>query len=89
MFFEILINLCLKIFRPPFSKGGAGRGRVALVARRNERNSFHAVFGSFCGNFAKKNGVSQINVSHEILCEKTVSVLFEQGAAKRTKNSER
>jgi hypothetical protein len=46
----------MKSFDQTFSKVCAGRGREALVARRNERNSPIAVFGSFCGNFAKKNG---------------------------------
>ena len=48
----------MKSFDQTFSKVCAGQGRAALVARRNERNSLHAVFGSFCGNFAKKNGNS-------------------------------
>ena len=52
----------LESFRPPFSKGGAGRGREALVARRNERNELTAVFGSFCGCSVKKNGENSLNV---------------------------
>jgi len=48
----------MKVFPSLFSKSDRpSKGAQPLVARRNGRNFIHAVFGSFCGNFAKKNGV--------------------------------
>ena len=52
----------MKSFDQTFSKVCAGRGREALVARRNGRN-FLGVFGSFCARGVKKNGANFLNVT--------------------------
>jgi hypothetical protein len=44
----------MKSFRPPFSKGGAGRGRAALVAPAGAKLSYRRFLVLFCGFLLKK-----------------------------------
>ena len=45
-----------KVFDRPFFQKGRGDLGQRPESRPQARNSKNAVFGSFCGNFAKKNG---------------------------------
>jgi hypothetical protein len=59
----------MKSFDQTFSKVCAGRGRAALVARRNERNSLYGIslVLSLCLLAQRKHGESYLNVKNELL----------------------
>ena len=56
----------MKSFDQTFSKVCAGRGREALVARRNERNALGVFWFFFAPTCTKKNGENYLNVKKEV-----------------------
>ena len=81
-----------KVFDRPFFKKVVGSwGRALSRLRRGETPKTPCHFAQrnmffFAAAPSKKNGKNQFNVSHEMLCEQILSVLFGKIAAKRTKN---
>jgi hypothetical protein len=57
-------SFLMKSFDQTFSKVCAGRGRAALVARRNERNSLYGIslVLSLCLLAQRKHGENYLNV---------------------------